>query len=157
MAARGIQRARGILTRLCFVSVVSAQVYFIQRAPSDPHKHFAFRPFAESDTFRAQIVRVTADGRRIPVLRPWYGYRWDELVRDRGLAHPEHFAHASSGARSVIAFLTEALDWVADRTPRDTETAYYSARVVYFHNRRGPFEVTLESHKRLPSAELRAP
>ena len=44
--------------------------------------------FPESSTWRADVVRVTADGRRVPVEQPWSGYRWDELVPDRGLQLP---------------------------------------------------------------------
>ena len=146
MNARG--RIRRVGARLVFATLALGQLYFIQRGDTDPHKHFAFRPFQESDTFRADIVRVTVDGRRVPVQRPWSGYRWHELVRERGLAHPERLSHASSGARSVIAFLDEALDWVAEHTPRDVETLYYRAEVTYFHNRRGPFQVSLRSRTR---------
>lgn len=141
-------RIRRLGARLLFATVALGQLYFIQRADADPHKHFAFRPFQESDTFRADIVRVTRDGRRISVRQPWAGYRWGELVRERGLDHPERLSHASSGARSVIAFLDEALDWVAEHTPRDQETHYYAAEVTYFHNRRGPFHVSLRSRTR---------
>lgn len=146
-------RLRRVAARLCFVVVAAGQIYFIARADGDPHKHFAFRPFQESDTFRADIARVTLHGRRVSVREPWSGYRWWDLVRERGLDHPERLSHASSGARSVIAFLDEALDWVAEHTPRDRETLYYAAEVTYFHNRRGPFHVSLRSRSRVPTAE----
>lgn len=146
MNGRG--RIRRLGARLCFAVVAAGQLYFIHRGDTDPHKHFAFRPFQESDTFRAEIVRVTVDGRRVPVQEPWAGYRWHELVRERGLGHPERLSHASSGARSVIAFLDEALDWVAEHTPRDHDTLHYDAQVTYFHNRRGPFHVSLRSRTR---------
>lgn len=153
MSPRG--RIRRIGARLVFATVALGQLYFIHRADADPHKHFAFRPFQESDTFRADIVRVTVDGRRVSVREPWAGYRWHDLVRERGLAHPERLSHASSGARSVIAFLDEALDWVAEHTPRDQETLHYAAEVTYFHNRRGPFHVSLRSRARV-GEEIRA-
>ena len=62
------------LPRLLFVAVVVLQLYFIHRGYDDPHKHFAFQPFNESDKWKAKIVRVTADGRRISVRKPWFGY-----------------------------------------------------------------------------------
>lgn len=134
--------------RVFFVAAVLAQLFFIHRAYDDPHKRFGFQPYNESDTIQASIVRVTADGRRIPVTRPWFGYRWHRLVRSRGLSRIHRLGHASSGARSVIAFLDAALDWVAEHTPRDRETLYYHARVTYFHNTRGPQTVELESKRR---------
>jgi hypothetical protein len=140
------------------VLAVVTQLYFIARGYSDPHKHFAFQPFNESDTIQAEIVRVTVDGRRVPVTRRWSGYRWRELVRERGLGRVHRTMHANSGARSAIASLQTALDWVADHTPRDIETLYYHARVTYHHNTRGPFVVELQSKRRpLPSATAVAP
>ncbi len=136
------------LPRVFFAAAVVGQLALIHRAYDDPHKRFGFQPYNESDTFRAKIVRVTRDGDRIPVTRPWFGYRWHELVRSRGLGRAHRLRHAGSGARSVITFLDAALDWVADNTPRDDETLYYHARVVYYHNTRGPHFVELESKRR---------
>jgi hypothetical protein len=90
--------------------------------------------FPESSTWSADIVRVTADGRRVPVGVPWSGYRWDELVRDRGLRYPAVRHHADAGLDNQVAFLDAALDWVADNTPRDRETRYLEARVTAWHN-----------------------
>ncbi|MCA9616214.1 MAG: hypothetical protein KC586_25840, partial [Myxococcales bacterium] len=64
---------RRLLPRLFFAVVVVAQVYFVARGTGDPHKHFAWRPFNESDTWSADIVRVTRDGRRVPIEEPWAG------------------------------------------------------------------------------------
>jgi len=139
---------RRLLPRVFFVVVVLGQLYFIQRGYRDPHKHFAFQPYNESDEYHATVERVTVDGRRVPVTEPYFGYRWHELVRTRGLGFPGRTLHAGSGARAVIAFLDEALDWVADHTPRDRETLYYQARVRYRHNTRGPFVVELQSKRR---------
>jgi hypothetical protein len=136
------------IPRLVFVGVLAAQLFFLVRAPHDPHKHFAWRPFNESDEWRAEVVRVTVAGARVPVEEPWAGYTWSELVQVRGLAVPRPWKHAASGARSVRVFLGEALDWVAAHTPNDRETLYYEARFEWKHNRRGPFSATLRSRER---------
>ena len=90
--------------------------------------------FPESSTWRADVVRVTDDGRRVPVELPWSGYRWDELVHNRGLRYPSVRHHADAGLDNQLAFLEEALDWVARNTPRDRETRYLEARVTSWHN-----------------------
>jgi hypothetical protein len=90
--------------------------------------------FPESSTWRADVVRVTDDGRRVPVELPWAGYRWNELVPSRGLAYPAVRHHADAGLDNQLAFLDEALDWVAGNTPRDRETRYLEARVTAWHN-----------------------
>ncbi|MCB9600486.1 MAG: hypothetical protein H6721_27560 [Sandaracinus sp.] len=139
---------RRLLPRLFFAVVVVAQVYFVARGTGDPHKHFAWRPFNESDTWSADIVRVTRDGRRVPIEEPWAGYVWGELVRQRGLGVPRGWRHASSGAASTRAFLQEALDWVATHTPNDDETRYLEAEFQFTRNRRGPFTDVLRSVER---------
>lgn len=144
--ARG---ARWWLPRITFVTVVVLQLYFIHRGYSDPHKHFAFQPFNESDQWSAKIVRVTKSGKRINVRKKWFGYRWGRLVQARGLSQPWFWKRANSGSRSILVFLQEALDWVADNTPRDTETLYYEAKVKYKANRRGPYIARLKSHTRV--------
>jgi hypothetical protein len=90
--------------------------------------------FPESSTWRADVVRVTADGRRLPVEAGWAGYRWDELVQDRGLRYPAARRHADAGLDNQLAFLDAALDWVAANTPRDRETRYLEAEVTAWHN-----------------------
>ncbi|HEY1277090.1 MAG TPA: hypothetical protein VGF25_19440 [Thermoleophilaceae bacterium] len=131
------------------MAVVALQLFFIARGYwSDTHKEFAFQMFPESSTWRASIVRVTADGRRIPVEVPWSGYRWDRLVRDRGLSYPEVRRHADSGLDNQLAFLRAALDWVASNTPRDRETRYLEARVTAWHNADPPRVELFRSHLR---------
>lgn len=110
------------------------QLGLVARGYWSDHKEFAFQMFPESSTWRAEVVRVTADGRRVPVERPWSGYRWDELVWDRGLAYPSIRHHADAGLDNQLAFLDAALDWVARNTPRDGETRYLEARVTLWHN-----------------------
>jgi hypothetical protein len=120
--------------RVVVVAVVVLQLGFVARGYWSDHKQFGFQMFPESSTWRADVVRVTADGRRVPIERPWSGYRWDELVQDRGLRYPSIRHHADAGLANQLAFLEAALDWVADNTPRDAETRYLEARVTSWHN-----------------------
>jgi hypothetical protein len=93
-------------------------------------------------------MRVTADGRRVPVEGPWAGYRWDELVQDRGLRYPSVRHHADAGLDNQLAFLGAALDWVAANTPRDPETRYLEARVTSWHNADPPRTAIVRSEVR---------
>jgi hypothetical protein len=120
--------------RVVVVAVVVVQLALVARGYWADHKEFAFQMFPESSTWRADVVRVTADGRRVPVEAGWAGYRWDELVQDRGLRYPALRHHADAGLDNQIAFLDAALDWVADNTPRDRETRYLEAEVTAWHN-----------------------
>ena len=116
------------------LAVVLLQLAFIARGYSADHKEFAFQMFPESSTWRADVVRVTAHGRRVPVEIPWAGYRWDQLVTERGLSSPSFRRHADAGLDNQLAFLRAALDWVAANTPRDQTTRYLEARVTAWHN-----------------------
>jgi hypothetical protein len=141
-------RGRVLARRVAVAAVVALQVAFVVRGFSSPHQEFAFRMFSESSTFRADIVRVTADGRRIPISEPWSGYEWDELAGVRGLAGPAVRHHADAGIDNQLSFLAAALDWVADHTPRDTETRFLEATVTYWRNTHGPEVEVLRSHER---------
>ena len=123
-----------VARRVVVVAVVVLQVGLITRGYWSDHKEFAFQMFPESSTWRAEVVRVTADGRRVPIERPWFGYRWDELVRERGLDYPSIRHHADAGLANQLAFFEAALDWVATNTPRDLRTRYLEATVTSWHN-----------------------
>jgi hypothetical protein len=116
------------------LAVVGVQLFLVARGYWADHKEFAFQMFPESSTWRAEVMRVTADGRRVPVELPWAGYSWEELVQDRGLRYPGVRHHADAGLDNQLAFLGAALDWVAANTPRDRETRYLEARVTSWHN-----------------------
>ena len=120
--------------RVIVLSIVLLQLGFIARGYWADHKEFAFQMFPESSTWRASLFRVTADGERMPIDRPWFGYRWEDMVRDRGLSYPQYRHHADAGLDNQLAFLRSALDWVAANTPRDHETRYLEARVTAWHN-----------------------
>jgi hypothetical protein len=130
-------RSRVIGRRLVVALVVLVQLALVVRGYRSAHKEFAFQMFPESSTWRAEIVRVTTDGDRVPVTQPWAGYRWEELVTVRGLHHPELRHHADAGLDNQLAFLDAALDYVADNTPRDDETRYLEATVTTWHNTDG--------------------
>jgi hypothetical protein len=130
------------------VAVVALQIGLVARGYWSDHKEFAFQMFPESSTWRAEVVRVTADSRRIPIELPWSGYRWDELVQDRGLSSPAIRHHADAGLANQLAFLEAALDWVADNTPRDRETRYLEAKVTSWHNADAPQVEIMRSGER---------
>jgi hypothetical protein len=131
--------------RAAVVAVVALQLGFIVRGYFSDHKEFAFQMFPESSTWRADVVRVTADGRRVPVEQPWSGYRWADLVPNVGLRYPSVRHHAYAGLDNQLAFLDSALDWVATNTPRDDETRYLEARVTAWHNDDPPVEEVFRS------------
>jgi hypothetical protein len=142
-------RWRARLVRAFVALVLVGQAALIVRGYWDPHKFFAFQPFNESSTWRADIVRVTADGERIPIEEPWPGgYDWDDLVGWGVLQDPEQQQHAYSGLDATTDFLGEALDWVADHTPDDHETSYLEARVTGYRNTEGPERLVLRSAPR---------
>jgi len=131
-----------------FVGVIVAQLAFVVRGYHSAHKEFAFQMFPEASTWQADIVRVTEDGRRVPISEPWDGYRWSQLVTSRGLSSPGVKHHADAGLDNQIAFLDAALDYVADHTPLDTETRYLEAVVTTWHNTDPPEVVVLRSDDR---------
>ncbi len=142
-------RGRALAVRAFVVVVLVGQAALVLRSYDDPHNFFGFQPFNESSTWRADIVRVTADGRRIPIDEPWPGgYDWDELVDWGVLQRPDRLKHAYSGLGTSLDFLDTSLDWVADHTPDDTETLYLEADVTAFRNTRGPERTTMRSHDR---------
>jgi hypothetical protein len=131
--------------RAAVVAVVALQLGFMGRGYFSDHKEFAFQMFPESSTWRAEVVRVTADGRRVPIEQPWSGYRWEELVPNVGLRYPSVRHHANAGLDNQLAFLDSALDWVATNTPRDDETRYLEATVTAWHNDDPPVEEVFRS------------
>lgn len=130
------------------VSALGVQVGFALNGYRDPHKFFAFQPFNESSTWRADIVRVTWDGERLPIDGSWAGYDWDELVDMAALQHPSGMRHAYMGVGATVDFLDQALDWIAANTPNDDETRYLEATVTSFENTRGPTVTVLRSAER---------
>jgi hypothetical protein len=139
---------RVVARRVVVVSVVALQIGLAVRGYSSDHKPFAFQMFPESSTWRADVVRVTTDGRRVPIERSWSGYRWGALVGNVGLQDPAIRHHADAGLANQLAFLRSALDWVAANTPRDRDTRYLEARVTAWHNADPPRVDILRSRVR---------
>jgi hypothetical protein len=127
-------RVRVVGRRVVVLAVVVLQLGLVVGGYWSDHKPFAFQMFPESSTWRADVVRVTADGRRVPIERPWSGYRWDELVPNRGLRYPSVRHHADAGLANQLAFLRSVLEYIARNTPRDHETRYLEATVTSWHN-----------------------
>jgi hypothetical protein len=143
-----VPRLRIVGRRVVVATVVGLQLALAARGYFADHKEFAFQMFPESSTWRAEIVRVTADGRRVPIERSWSGYRWEELVQDRGLSYPSVRHHADAGLDNQLAFLDSALEWVALNTPRDDETRYLEATVTSWHNDDPPEVEVMRSARR---------
>jgi hypothetical protein len=142
------ESARVRLRRIVFIGVIILQLAFIVRAYWAPHKEFGFQMFPEASSWQAQIVRVTSNGDRVPVDQPWFGYEWNDLVPERGLSSPWVRHHADAGLDNQLAFLKEALAWVANNTPRDTETRYFEATITTSFNMRDPTTRILRSPSR---------
>lgn len=132
--------SQGTKRRRAAIVVVALLVHatLLVRGGSDPHKLFGFRPFNESDTWQAEIVRVLTDGERRPIDDGTWAYEWNQLVGTSKLQNPQHLRHASGGADATIDFLQRALDWIVDHTPDDPDTDHPEARVVVYRNTRGP-------------------
>ncbi|HEX5095801.1 MAG TPA: hypothetical protein VFX21_07310 [Acidimicrobiia bacterium] len=142
------EHARVVGRRVVVIAVAVLQLFFVVRAYWSAHQEFGFHMFNESTTWQADIVRVTADGQRIPVTQQWDGYAWPELVHTRYLTYPEVRQHADAGIENQLAFLDEALDYVASHTPRDGETLYLEATVTYWRNTHAPQTRVLRSDMR---------
>ena len=134
--------------RLVVALVVVVQLGLVARGYRSDHKELAFQMFPESSTWRADIVRVEADGDRVPIDEAWAGYRWADMVDGRGLDRPEVRRHADAGLDNQLAFLDAALGWVAAHTPRDDDTLYLEATVTVWHNTDPPEVVVLRSPDR---------
>jgi hypothetical protein len=141
-------RWRRRLVKAFVGGVLALQVGLAINGYRDPHRFFAFQPFNESSTWSADIVRVTWDGRRLPVDDEWSGYRWNALVDMPALQGYSRTRHASYGIEATIAFLHDALDWVAKHTPADHDTRYLEATVTYHRNTRGPNVTVVRSVER---------
>ncbi len=138
-------RARIVGRRVAVAAVVVAQLAFVARGYTSDHRELGWQMFPEASTWRADVVRVTASGRRVPVEDAWAGYSWAELVPSRGLSRPGVRHHADAGLDGQLAFLDAALDWVADHTPDDHETLYLEARVTAWRNDDPPVTSVLRS------------
>lgn len=115
---------RLIARRLVVGAAIAVQAALLVRGTHADHKELAWRMFPEASEWRADIVRVTDRGERIPIEREWSGYRWSDLVPVRLLDQRSVRRHADAGVDNQLAFLRSALDWVADHTPRAFHEPY---------------------------------
>lgn len=138
-----------LLRRILATLIVGVQLTLIVAAYPAPHPVFGFQMFPESSTWRADIVRVTPDGRRIDVRDDWPGgYRWGDLAPMRGLADPFSRSHADTGLDSQIDFFEHALQWAADHTPLDTQSVRLEADVTVWYNDDPPRTFTIRTRDR---------
>ena len=131
-----------------FAGLVLVSLAMVVRAYSAPHMEFGYQMFPESSEWQAEIVRVTADGERLSIDEPWFGYEWRDLVRGRSLTFPSRRHHADAGVANQLEFLAEARDWVAANTPDDPETVHYQAAVTVWPNLGEPEYLTITSQER---------
>jgi hypothetical protein len=127
--------------RIFVAAVLVTQALLLVRGISSDHKELAFRMFPEASEWRADIVRVAADGTRTSI----DDASWATLVRGRGLDDPSVRHHADAGIPNQLAFLRSALDWYA---AHDGVDGTIEARVTYWRNLRAPTEVVYRSTER---------
>ena len=137
-----------VIRRVVIAMVLLAQAIAVVLAYDNDHRQFGFQMFPEASRWKADIVRVEADGSRVPLEEEWE-YRWSDLVQGRGLANPFRWHHADAGLRGQLAFFEAALRWVAANTPDDTTTRYLEAEISYLDNGRGPTTITVRTPDRL--------
>ena len=122
-------------------AVLVAQAALLVRGIHADHKELAYRMFPEASDWRADIVRVSSSGERVPV----DDRAWSALVRGRGLDHPSVRHHADAGIANQLAFFRSAVRWFADH---DGDRSVIEARVTYWRNMRGPTVVVYRSDGR---------
>ena len=144
--------ARRLGAAAVLVCAVLLHAVLIVHGGSDPHKRFGFRPFSESDTWSAEIVRVTTEGDRLAIDDGTWAYDWNEIVGVAELSHPARTRHASGGARTTLDLLDRALDWLADNTPDDPDAKRYEATVTVVHDAGPPLRVELVGKDKDPTA-----
>ena len=126
-----------------FFGLLAVHAVLLVFGAFDDHKRFGFRPFNESDTWSAEIVRVTATGERLAIDDGTWEYHWNDLMDGTVLRNPWRTRHADGGARSTVDLIDRALDWVIDNTPNDPQTVRLEATVVVVHNAGAPEVIEL--------------
>jgi hypothetical protein len=122
-------------------AVLALQAIFLVRGIWADHPIFAWRMFPEASDWRADIVRLSPDGTRVPI----DDAAWSTLVSGRGLSNPSVRHHADAGVDNQLAFLRSALRWYADH---DDEAGVIEADVTYWRNVRGPTHLVYRSDGR---------
>lgn len=140
--------ARRLTRRLVAVIIVVLQLFLVVRAYPADHAVFGFQMFPESSEWQATIERELIGGERVDVRVDWPGgYRWADLVSGFGLGQPFSRQHAAYGLDSILDFLSEALEWVAQNTPLDPETVRLVATVTVWPNGRAAQTIIFEQER----------
>jgi len=129
---------RRVGRRVLVGGVLAAQAALLVRGTWSDHTEFAWRMFPEASEWRADIVRVGANGTRTPI----DDAAWSRLVRGRGLSNPSVRHHADAGVDNQLAFLRSAVRWYAHH---DRRAGVIEADVTYWRNVRGARHVVFRS------------
>ena len=142
------------------VGWVALQAALVLTASCRPDGIFGFRMFPEASTLEFELERVVG-GAAVPAPGGGWSahdaagqlrhFSWRDRVTDPVLSSPGTRVFAAYGAEAQLARLQHALDDVALHEPEDGETERFVARVVVWHNGRGPRTVVLESARREPA------
>jgi hypothetical protein len=136
---------------------VALQAGLVLTGSRRPDGIFGFRMFPEASTLEFELDRVVG-GTALPAPGgEWSAhdavgqlrhFSWRDRVTDPVLSSPGARVFAAYGADAQLARLQRALDDVALHEPEDAETERFVARVLVWHNGRGPRSVVLESAHR---------
>ena len=135
--------------RVVVLAVVALQLGFAVRGYWSDHKPFAFQMFPESSTWRADVVRVTADGAAHPGRAAVVG-----VPLGRARAGPRAAATRRSATTRTPGSTTSSRSsrprstGSRSNTPRDRETRYLEATVTAWHNADPPRTEVLRSRVR---------
>jgi hypothetical protein len=152
------QRRRGWIILAAGAAYLAVQVVLIVRGHFVPDKHFAFWMFPESTYFTARLSRLLADGSEVRTGRGgvWtvpaddgrLTYRWARFVDGYRLDALDTRQRAKGVFDENVEYFRHALDYVAERIPRDTSTRQLVLRIEY-RRAGGPREaLVLESAPR---------
>lgn len=154
----GIRR-RKALSILAFCALyVFAQLFMIVRGHFVNSKHFGFWMFPESTYFKASLSRVLADGREVKTRRGAWSvqgdtgkvrYKWQDFVNGYRMDELEVRQRSKGTFDDTVKYFQHALNYVAQRIPRDKATQQLVMRIEY-KRAGGPKEVlVLKSNPRL--------
>ena len=129
---------RVVLRRVVVGGVLALQALLIVRGFWADRPEGAWRMFPEASDWRADIVRIDADGSRVPI----DDAEWARHVQGRGLTYPSVRHHADAGVDNQLALFRAALDWYAEH---DGAVGRVEATVTYWRNLRAPETVVYRS------------
>ena len=156
MPRRDLVRSWAILAFAA--AYLGCQLSMIYAAHRRGDKRFGFWMFAESATFRLELIRELGDGEPVRAVRGTWAvqrpggadtsYRWGTFVKDFPLADVDTPVRSMVGMYVTLEYLQEALNYVIARIPDDHETVRLHL-VVRYSKAGGPVkEVVLSSKRR---------